>query len=333
LINSPTKAEYSGYTQPVSSLLLEDIVGQRDAKQALIVAAAGGHHVLLVGPPGQGKSALAKRMSSILPPMTREEMIEVSVIHQSAGLADWLIQERPVRMIDPGITRQALVGGGSTNPRPGEVSLAHRGVLFVDEMLQFTRDKLDALRGPLQDGYVSVSRVDFKTTFPARFQVIAATNPCPCGYKGSPKPCTCTKRLLTEYPKRLSGALFDRIPIRIKMDCASGYDVVGGVDTSGITTDGAKGCILRARAAQSKRYDGTPVMCNNEIEASTLHFLDVHPTAHDYLGDQPWMSPREMEAVLRVGRTVSDMRGGSQITDDDVRQALAIVLEAENLFG
>lgn len=333
LLYSPMRAEYDAYVQPASSLLLEDIVGQMQAKQALIVAAAGGHNMLMVGPPGMGKSALVKRMSSILPAMTRDEMIEVSVIHQSAGLTNGLVIERPVRQIDPGVTRQALVGGGSTNPRPGEVSLAHRGVLFVDEMLQFTRDKLDALRGPLQDGVVPVSRVDFKTTFPARFQLVGATNPCPCGRKNSPMSCTCTKRMLSEYPKRLSGALFDRIPIRILMDCVSGYDVVGMKDTSGITTESAREQVLRAKHAQNERYAGTPLVCNNEVEASTIGLLNIHPTVNAYLSDKSWMSPRQMEAVLKVGRTISDMRGGSQIMDDDVRQALEFVLEAEQLFG
>jgi len=262
--------------------------------------------------------------------MSMQEVIEASVLHQAAGITDGLVVQRPVRLVDPGVTRQALIGGGSSRPCPGEVSLAHRGVLFVDEMLAFSRALLDSLRGPLQDGYVPLNRVEFRHVFPSRFQLIAATNPCPCGYAGSPKPCVCSKRARTEYVKRLSGALLDRIAIRVKLDCLGSAAM--SEHRAGITTLSASQTIEEARRMQERRYAGSGVTCNDEVSAESKDLLEVHESGFAVLGCAPWMSPREAEAALKVARTLADMRGAWFVEADDVQAAIALACEARTLF-
>lgn len=302
-----------------------DVIGQSEARVAMIVAAAGGHHVSLVGPPGVGKTMLAARLPSLLPDLNRQEALEVSTIHSVAGLltSSMPLIERPP-FLDPHHTASAaaIVGGGSKVIRPGAMSLAHRGVLFLDEAPEFASNVLDALRQPLESGRVVVSRAAQTVAYPARFQLILAANPCPCG---SGDDCQCSVSLRRKYHHRISGPIRDRIDIHRELTKpARGSSLISSTKTSAHLAE----LVAQARARQAHRYQGTPWKLNAEVDASIMirkwpldqsvrRVLDSHIRSNS-------LSPRGADRVARLAWTIADLAGSGKPSVDDISTALAL---------
>ncbi len=303
------------------------VKGQYEAKRALEVAAAGGHNVLLIGPPGSGKSMLAKRIPSILPDMTFEERIEASKIHSIAGLlpkGQSLITERPFRNPHHTVSSVGLSGGG-TIPKPGEVSLAHNGVLFLDELPEFSRTALEVLRQPMEDSKVTVSRVHSTVSYPCSVMLIAAMNPCPCGYFGHPrKKCTCSENAIHKYLGRVSGPLLDRIDIHVEVPAVE-YEELSSYSGAEPSAK-IKERVDKARKIQLARFEGTSVTCNArltpDLQSSVCVTDDkaqqVLRDAFDKLG----LSARAYDRVLKVSRTIADLEASEIIRADHVLEAV-----------
>ena len=305
-----------------------DVKGQEHVKRAMEVAAAGGHNMIMIGPPGSGKSMLAKRMPSILPPLSLQESLETTQIHSVAGTLPAgcsLMAQRPYRAPHHTISQVALVGGG-TNPQPGEISLAHNGILFCDELPEFQRSVLEVLRQPLEDRIINISRAKYSTTFPCSFMFVASMNPCPCGYYNHPtKACVCTPGQIVRYLNKISGPLLDRIDLQIEITPLSFEEM--SRTAPGETSAAIRERVIKARKIQEERFASEPgIHCNAQMN-SRLMKQYAQPDEEGMIllreaMNRLQLSARAYDRILRVSRTIADLAGSDHILSEHISEAI-----------
>lgn len=305
-----------------------DVKGQESVKRALEVAAAGGHNALLVGPPGSGKTMMARRLPGILPPLTMEEALETTKVHSVAGklgVKRSLIVSRPFRAPHHSISDVALVGGGSY-PQPGEISLAHNGVLFLDELPEFKRSVLEVMRQPLEDRTIQISRARFSLEYPANFMLLASMNPCPCGYYNHPeKECTCKSGVVRSYLSKISGPLLDRIDLHVEVVPVSFEKISAYPDAESTRTIRAR--VMQARERQESRFKGVPgVHCNAQLTPRMVRKLVLPDAAGMAIMKQAMtklgLSARAYDRILKVARTIADLDGSADLRAQHVAEAV-----------